>query len=255
MNLARLIILCLFLVSSMSVNGQVTLIAPSQKANNGDLMSVEIKVKSRDTIAGLEFTLLWDPTVLSFQKVTNFNLTASSFDTFGLTNVSKGTLKLLWSGVDPFAIKDSMIVFKVNFKVEGSKGTSSPITFLNPKAFDNTLNAVPIPITVQNGVVMVNNGTSAVGNVSDTEGYAQLHQSQPNPANNKVLFPFTIKEADEVTLTIHDMVGKLIFTEKKRVGAGDQNFELNTEGVLAKGMFIYGIQTKKGFISRTFTKI
>ena len=208
MKQAKLIILFLFFVSSMSLNGQVTLIAPTQKANTGDLISAEIKVKSRDTISGLEFSLLWDPSVLTFQKVTNFNLTASSFDTFGITNVSKGVLKLLWSGVEPFVIKDSMVVFKVNFKVDGTKGTSSTITFSNPKAFDNTLNVVAIPVTVQNGAIMVNSGMSAVGNVSDTEGYAQLQQSQPNPANNKILIPFTIKEADEVTLTIHDMVAR-----------------------------------------------
>jgi Cohesin domain/Secretion system C-terminal sorting domain len=255
MKQAKLIILYIFLVSSMSLNGQVTLIAPTEKANTGDLISAEIKVKSRDTIAGLEFSLLWDPTILSFQKVTNFNLTASSFDTFGITNVSKGTLKLLWTGVDPFAIKDSIIVFKVNFKVVGNKGTSSPITFSNPKAYDNTLNAAPIPVTAKNGAIMVNSSTSAIEKVSDTEGYAQLYQSQPNPCDNKIRIPFTIKEADEVTLTIYDMLGKSLYSQKKKVDAGDQNFELNTEGVLLKGMYIYGIQTRKGFISRTFTKI
>jgi Secretion system C-terminal sorting domain len=102
---------------------------------------------------------------------------------------------------------------------------------------------------------MVTSGTNAIGNVTDTEGYAQLLQSNPNPVSNKVLFPFIIKEADEVTLTIYDMVGKQIFSQKKKVDAGSQNFELNTEGVLTQGMYVYGIQTKKGFISRTFTKI
>jgi hypothetical protein len=253
MNLARLIILCLFLVSSMSVNGQAALILPTQKANSGDLVSAEIKLKYRDTISLMSFLLEWDPTVLTFQKVDNFNLTPSSFDIFGLTNVTTGSLKFNWLGNDDFLIKDSVMIFKVNFKVDGNKGTSSPLRFIRPKVYNTKGDT--IALTYQNGAVMVNSGTSAVGNVSDTEGYAQLQQSQPNPASNKVLFPFTIKEADEITLTIHDMVGKLIFTEKKRVGAGDQNFELNTEGVLARGMYVYGIQTKKGFISRTFTKI
>jgi Secretion system C-terminal sorting domain/Cohesin domain len=253
MNQARLIILCLFLVSSMSMNGQVALIVPTQKANSGDLVSAEIKLKSRDTISLMSFLLEWDPAVLTFQKVDNFNLTPSAYDIFGLVNVASGSLKFNWLGNDDFPIKDSVMIFKVNFKVDGNKGTNSPLRLIRPKVYNPKGDT--IALVYQNGAVMVNSGTSAVGNVSDTEGYAQLHQSQPNPANNIVLFPFSIKEADEVTLTIYDMVGKLIFTEKKRVGAGDQNFELNTEGVLAKGMFIYGIQTKKGFISRTFTKI
>jgi Secretion system C-terminal sorting domain/Cohesin domain len=253
MNLARLIILCLFLVSSMSINGQAILIVPSQKANSGDLISTEIKLKSRDTILLMSFLLEWDPTVLTFQKVDNFNLTPSAYDIFGLVNVTSGSLKFNWLGNDDFPIKDSVMIFKVNFKVEGNKGTSSPLRFVKPKVYNPKGDT--IALNFQNGSVMVNSGTSAVGNVSDTEGYAQLHQSQPNPANNKILIPFTIKEADDVTLTIYDMVGKLVFTEKKRVGAGDQNFELNTEGVLARGIYVYGIQTKKGFISRTFTKI
>jgi Cohesin domain/Secretion system C-terminal sorting domain len=253
MNQARLIILFLFFVSSMSLNGQVTLTVPTQKANTGDLISAEIKLKSRDTISLMSFLLEWDPAVLSFQKVDNFNLTPSAYDIFGLTNVSTGSLKFNWLGNDDFPIKDSVMIFKVNFKVEGNKGTNSPLRFIKPKVYNPKGDT--IALSFQNGAVTVNSGTSAVGNVSDTEGYAQLYQSQPNPANNKILIPFTIKEADEVTLTIHDMVGKLMFSEKKRVGAGNQNFELNTEGVLAQGMYIYGIQTKKGFISRTFTKI
>jgi hypothetical protein len=253
MNQARLIILCLFLVSSMSMNGQATLILPTQKANSGDLVSAEIKLKYRDTISLMSFLLEWDPTVLTFQKVDNFNLTPSAYDIFGLANVTTGSLKFNWLGNDDFPIKDSVMIFKVNFKVDGNKGTSSPLRFIRPKVYNTKGDT--IALTYQNGAVLVNSGTSAVGNVSDTEGYAQLQQCQPNPVNSKVLFPFTIKEADEVTLTIHDMVGKLIFTERKRVGAGDQNFELNTEGVLARGMYVYGIQTKKGFISRTFTKI
>lgn len=255
MNKAKLIILFLFFVSCVSLNGQITLIAPTQKANSGDLISAEIKVKYRDTISFISFTLDWDSTVLSFQKVDNINLPPSSVDMFGLTNITSGTFKFNWLGAEPYLVKDSIVIFKVNFKVNGNKGTNSILRFVKPKAYDNSINVDSIRITVQNGAVMVNSGTSAIGNVSDTEGYAQLLQSQPNPAHNKVLFPFMIKESDEVTLTIHNMVGKLIFSQKKKVEAGNQNFELNTEGVLTQGMYVYGIQTKKGFISRTFTKI
>jgi hypothetical protein len=255
MNKAKLIILFLFFVSSMSLNGQITLIAPTQKANKDDLISAEIKLKSKDTISLISFILEWDPSVLTFQKVDNFNLTPSAFDIFGLTNVATGSMKFNWLGTESYLVKDSVVIFKVNFKVDGNKGTNSTIRFVKPKAYDNSINVDSIRITVQNGAIMVNSGTSAIGNVSDTEGYAQLLQSQPNPANNKVLFPFTIKEADEVTLTIYNMVGKLVFSQKKKVDAGNQNFELNTEGVLAQGMYVYGILTKKGFISRTFTKI
>jgi hypothetical protein len=255
MNKAKLIILFLFFLSIMSLNGQITLIAPTQKANNGDLISAEIKLKSKDTISLISFNLEWDPSVLTFQKVDNFNLTASSFDIFGLNNTTSGALKFNWLGAEPFLVKDSIVIFKVNFKVEGNKGTNSTIRFVKPKAYDNSINVDSIRITVQNGAVMVNSGTNAVGNVSDTEGYAQLLQNQPNPVLNKVVFPFNIKEADEVTLTIYDMFGKHIFSQKKKVDAGSQNFELNTEGLLTQGMYVYGIQTKKGFISRTFTKI
>jgi Cohesin domain/Secretion system C-terminal sorting domain len=255
MNKAKLIILFLFFVSSVSLNGQITLIAPTQKANKDDLISAEIKIKSRDTISLISFNLEWDPSVLTFQKVDNFNLSPSAYDIFGLTNVSAGALKFNWLGTDAYHVKDSVVIFKVNFKVDGSKGSNSNLRFIKPKAYDNSATVDSIRMTIQNGVIMVNSGTSAVGNVSDTEGYAQLLQSQPNPAYNKVLFPFTIKESDVVTLTIYDMVGRQVFSEKKKVDAGNQNFELNTEGVLVQGMYVYGIQTKKGFISRTFTKI
>jgi flagellar hook assembly protein FlgD len=252
MKQAKLIILCLFLVSCMSVKGQITLTASTKKANKGDLVSTEIMVKSRDTISLISFDLQWDSTILSFQKIENFNLPQAQYDTFGLTNVKKGLLKFTWLGNEDYLIKDSIMIFKVNFKVVGEKGTNSPIRFVKPKAYNVKIDT--IPLTFLNGAVMVNN-TSAVGQVWDTEGYVQLGQSQPNPASSNIVIPFTLIEADEVTLKIYDLAGKQVYTQKKRVSAGNHNFEFNTEGVLSRGVFVYGIETKKGFTGRILIKI
>ena len=250
----KLTILSLFLVSNMSLNGQITLTAPTQKANKGDVVSAEIKVKSRDTISVISFNLEWDPSVLTYQKIENFGLTAAQYDTFGITNVATGVLKFNWVGVDAYFIKDSMVVFKVNFKVMGNNGTNSPIRFLKPKAYNSSVNVDPITVTAQDGAVMVNT-LSAIGVAQDIEGYAQLSQSYPNPVSNTLLIPFYIKETDEVTLFIYDTTGKQVFSQKKKVEAGNQKFELNTEGVLQSGVYVYGIQTRKGFVSKTLIKM
>ena len=237
--------------------GQVTFIAPTKNVTKGDIVSVEIRVKTRDSISALQFTLEWTPSVLEFKSVDSVMLPSSSMDIFGLNSVAQGNLKFLWiSATDGINIPDSSIIFKLKFKALGEKGTFSDIKFTNSLIKIKALNPKieSLVTTTRDGMVIVNM-SSAIGIVPDTEGGILLHQNIPNPVQNITNFPFELKESGEVSLEIFDTIGRNVFQKKAFFNAGKHQIELNTEGVLQKGTYIYGIRTKRGFISRTLVKI
>jgi Cohesin domain/Secretion system C-terminal sorting domain len=251
-------IFLIFLTLTNLSFAQVTFIAPSKSVLKGDNVGVEIRVKTRDTISALQFTLEWNASVLEFKSVDSVMLPSSSMDIFGLNNVSQGNLKFLWltGGSEGINIPDSSMIFKLNFKAIGDKGMSSGINFTNSLIKIKALNPKIESLTtsIRDGQVTIVM-SSAVGLVSDTEGGVTLHQNAPNPVENQTMFPFQIREAEEISFEIYDMVGRQIFQKKAFFNAGKHQIEMNTEGVIQKGVYIYGVRTKRGFISRTLVKI
>ncbi len=237
---------------------QVTFIAPSKSVIKGENVGIEIRVKTRDTISALQFTLEWNASVLEFKSVDSVMLPSNSMDIFGLNNVSQGNLKFLWltGGSDGINIPDSSMIFKLNFKAVGEKGMSSGINFTNSLIKIKALNPKieSLATSIRDGQVTIVM-SSAVGLVSDTEGGVVLHQNSPNPVEHHTMFPFQIRDAEEISFEIYDTVGRQVFQRKAFFNAGIHQIEMNTEGVLQRGVYIYGIRTKLGFISRTLVKI
>lgn len=242
----------------MPTIGQVTFIAPTKNVTKGDIVSVEIRVKTRDSISALQFTLEWTPSVLEFKSVDSVMLPSSSMDIFGLNSVAQGNLKFLWlSATDGINIPDSSIIFKLKFKAIGDKGTFSDIKFTNSLIKIKALNPKieSLVTTTRDGLVTVNMSSAIVIVSDNTEGGILLHQNIPNPVQNMTNFPFELKESGEVSLEIFDTVGRMVFQKKAFFNSGKHQIEMNTEGVLQKGTYIYGIRTNRRFISRTLLKI
>ncbi len=237
---------------------QVTFIAPSKSVTKGDVFGADIRVKTKDTISALQFTLEWNPSVLEFRSVDSIGLPLSGDDLFGLTSISQGNLKFLWlsSASDGIKIADSSMIFKVNFKTIGEKSTTSGVKFTNSVIKVKALNPriESLPVVVKDGLITVSM-TSAVKELKDNTGFLSLQQNVPNPVYSTTYIPFELKESDSISFEVYDSVGRQVFQRKENYGAGKHQIEFNTEGVLLKGMYLYGIRTSKGFTSKTLIKM
>ena len=251
----RLLFLFIFSLSSLVPSrAQVTVVAPIKRADKDALVSVEIEATASDTIATLEFTLNWDSSVLAFQKADTLSFPPSQFETFNLTNSANGSMKFIWLTIenDGVKIKGVTKVFRITFKAIGAAGKTSVLQFTKLKA-NNGL-GVPYAVVMKDGSITVNGG-SAVGEVSNTEGGIKLLQNVPNPVENQTTVFFELKEASDAALEIYDAEGRMIYEKKGYFDAGKHEMWFNTEGVLSKGTYIYGIRTKQGFVHRTLIKI
>ncbi|MEO0312436.1 MAG: hypothetical protein RIQ89_2093 [Bacteroidota bacterium] len=90
-----------------------------------------------------------------------------------------------------------------------------------PLAFDNCLNL------------------TSVTNIAN-DGF-QVSSNYPNPFNGITKFDLTLVNADEVTISITDVTGKLVATQSYgKIAAGSNTVEFNAAGVSA-GLYVYTV--------------
>lgn len=106
---------------------------PNLLANVGNVISIPISVNGFANVAGLQFSVFWNTSVLKFQSVDNLNLTGLSTTDFNLNKNSAGEISLCWSGgaSNPVTLPNGSQVFQLQFLVVGAG--ISPLNFVeNP---------------------------------------------------------------------------------------------------------------------------
>ena len=247
----------ILIILTTDVTAQVTLVAPNKMVRSNDSVVVELRVKTRDTLSTLQFTLTWNPAVLSFGRVDTLGGFPPSAvtDEFGVSNVAQGKLSFVWISAsnNGLPIVDSLEIFKVVFKAIGANGTNSSVQYASSPTPIKASNAQLISIVVTTQVGSIKVGTTAILESFASNGL-RLEQNKPNPFQNQTLIPFHLDKADEVFLSVFDFKGQRIIEKKGFYGAGSYEWLLNTEGGLPKGSYVYRIGTRSGFQSKVFIK-
>ena len=243
------------------VAAQVTLVAPTKMVKSGDSVVAELRVHSRDTLSTLQFTISWNPSILSFGRVDTLGGFPPSAitDEFGFSNTSQGKLTFVWisSSNSGLRIIDSLQIFKIVFKAIGANGMNSPLQYVTSPTQIKASNAqlMSLAVTTQEGNIRL--GTTATKEDKERNVQAlslQLKQNKPNPFHNQTIVPFDLLEASDVILSVYDYKGQKVLEKKGFYQAGTHEWVMDTEGVLACGFYVYSIRTQRGQDSKVFIK-
>jgi hypothetical protein len=248
-------IFILYILSNFafSASGQITLLASSVNTSPNNTIFVDITGNSKDSLASISFSLAWDSLVLKFQGVDNYGFTDINSESFNLAKTGSGQLAFLWANSvgEGIVLKENQRIFRMQFTSIGNSGTKTTIQFKDVptkiRVYDYRVNQVATE--TKDG--MVNIGTSAVGDITDTEGTITLYQNTPNPAKDFTIIPFRLKEPDTILLQIFDIQGREVFNKKDKYTAGKHEIRLSTEGVYFNGTYIYSLTGSRGKVSRT----
>ncbi len=128
-----LLVFALFIYFSSSIFAQPTFTLSNYDTFPGSLICVEVEVDDFTDINGFQFTLNWDPSVLEYESVGNFNLDFLDSGSFGTTDVANGNLGLIWFDfeLDGESLPDGTVVFEVCFSVVGNSGDNTDIELVN----------------------------------------------------------------------------------------------------------------------------
>ncbi len=135
MNVILSIILSGFLfqspVAPTSSFVDLTLVAEHQAARTGEEVCVNISVADFNNLLSMQYSLVWDPQILEFEKVQGFNLPYLGENNFGLNRKDKGILTFVWidNALQGINLADGTTIYQLCFRVKGKTGSGTEIKF------------------------------------------------------------------------------------------------------------------------------
>lgn len=125
----------------------LTLVANNANAACNTAFSVDITTYNFNDIAGLQFSMGWDPAIIQYTSVSNFNPSLNLVQSnFGEAFVNMGQLGFGWTG--PFAgttLPDGALLFSLNFNMIGNQATT--LNFTNTPTDIDALQGPAFPPT------------------------------------------------------------------------------------------------------------
>ncbi len=122
---------------------------------------VNISVAGFAAVTTAQFTLDWNPAVISYVGTGDYGLNGLAGGNYGVNNTGTGKLTFSWD--DPnavgVAVADGTVIFSVEFDVVGAAGSSTSVSFGNsPTPQEVTVNFNPTTLNAQSGTVTVSGG-------------------------------------------------------------------------------------------------
>lgn len=245
----------IFLVNC-ATDAQVTFWADTVHADPGSKVYVSIRVKNFKAIAAFQFSLQWDPAVLKYDTVANFNL--PNFDGNSISadsdTIANGRIGTLWfgSGVEGTNVADGTAILDFIFDVVGKKGDSSLISFVeSPTPFEvldkdqNDVGLIPV-----SGVVRIYPETGVTDISSSANGFT-LYNPDPNPFTGVSTIKWDSPVNEKVKIFITDISGKLVYNVNNYNNIKGRNqTTLSSKELPGPGTYIFGIQAGKNILTR-----
>jgi len=227
-------------------------IAPLQTVN------YPVKVMGFDSIVGFQFVIRWDPEVLEYVTIDNFNLDALGTEDFGtMQTLDSGILRVQWEAPLPLAgvtLPDETTIFRLRLKAIGPVNSGSTVIFTEafPTSFevarvnsDSTITGIGInEVDLTQGFGAIGYTVSAAEPTGrDVEDFSV--QIFPNPFYEKTQVNFDLKNASDVHLAVTDAAGRtLVEKALPQLPSGQHGIEIASPLLREKGAYFLILRTE-----------
>lgn len=131
------------------------------EANTGETVNIEFRVDNFTNIISTQFSVNWDPTVLSFTSVKDLNtsvtgLSPSNFNVVDFIDEGKFTFTWFEAALNPISLPDGSLFFTVEFQVTGEPCDKSNVAITNDPLEIEVAEENEVPVGLQSNVGGVN---------------------------------------------------------------------------------------------------
>ena len=258
--LTTLLLFFMFTFLSIAQTPTVDIVTDEEGLVPEQTFQVDLAVQDFTDMLGVQFTLKWDPEVLSFISVDNFGIADISLsNNFGLMNVEGGLLSFLWYDVNlaGVGIENDSTLFSLNFKVIGNPEDTASVMFTN------TPTGIEFSDTSPTGILnpVLNNFEMVIGLVSTDFNSAphliQVKDVYPNPVSDNSQVDFHLAHSTDLDFFIFDEGGKMVLHTREYFTSGDHSFFLKKGYFPASGKYLlkmvseeFEVQQKLVFIGK-----
>ena len=216
-------------VDDRTFNETLNLTLNNQTFEKGDFVTVNFKLEENESLVGLQSTINFDPAVLQLAEVVEGVINRENL---GLTLLQNGAVTLSWDNAINQALSNEQVLFSLQFqtlaagKLSEWLSLSSNYTTAEAYATDGSLYNLDLKFSEE-----------------DTQNELVVYQNKPNPFSASTMIGFEIPEASNVSLTIHDVSGKVINQQDGFFNEGYNEFKVEKEMLNSSGLMYYRLDT------------
>jgi hypothetical protein len=251
----RLAFASLFFALSQGIAAQnVTLAMPFlNNAQPTQNINLPVGVTGFTNVVSMQYVIKWDPTVLQFLTIDNFNLPLLSQGSFNTTAaLDSGIVRVQYEATGNFdgvSVANGTNIFRMRYKVIGAVNSSTPVCFIEkyPTSMEITRVENGVTVAYDENTIGQTCGFVAVGFTVDSNEPSSATDMAarifPNPFVETTKVEFEQPEAGEVSIAVTDVTGNVVFQEKNWWAAGRNATVLEKSDFPAKGTYFLTIKT------------
>ena len=222
-------------VSDRNARASSFFMIENQSFKSGE--TVILKIKSSEELAGFQFALDFDESILKFEKMTS-KMSGLTENHFNFSNTENGFLPISFNG----NISANETIFEIEFTAKKLGNLDEMIRFNHQKLNGETyLSNLEIKKTAIQFVE-----PKEFSSENEEEITFELFQNSPNPFSNQTTISCRLKKEMNVQLEIFDMTGRVVFEDRKRFTPGIRTFEINNRFFRESGVYTYKLTTPFG---------
>jgi hypothetical protein len=207
-------------------NNKLVLNVDNTSFKKGDEVKAILTSSQLESLYGMQFTLKFNNQLAELKNVKGIDVELNETN-LGLHKVSEGLIAASWNSNEMININELM---EITFTAKAD-GTMSELLKINSditasEAYDENMDIMKIELR---------NGDAQV------QGF-ELYQNTPNPFSTTTSIGFRIPEANDVTLKVMDVTGKVIVKTTKHFDAGTHTITLDKNSLGQSGILWYQIE-------------
>lgn len=248
---SRLFLALTMLLFTLALTAQsVTVYIDDVQAELGGVANVDVRVADFQDIAGIQFSVNWDKTRLSFVEITNIALGATSGSNFNTSAVDMGKLGYILAdmSLQGFNLEDEDILFTLKFNITMPDNSATPIVFSGdpvPQVIADVMSNA-LDATYDGGQVVVGTPSSLLESIANDPRFVAM----PNPFQSTSQISYLAAKAGRGELSIFATNGQKILTKNLDFLSGNNTILLEAANFPSPGVYLLRLHTNDGIFSR-----
>jgi len=227
--------------NEVSNRSAITLVTENVTGKVGEIVNVSLSAEEINNLIGMQMTLSIDNQMVELIEIKSDVMNLKE-EHLGFSHLSKGLVHLSWNQENGVNITNHMITakFKLLRDVNDKPLIALERSMISPEIY-----------TKEGNGISVNNVKLESGNRDNNpDSKFELYQNVPNPFNATTIIGFNLPAADEVTLKIFDVTGKMVYQNKGQFSKGYNTFNIDANALNLNGVMYYQIDTETDSATR-----
>jgi hypothetical protein len=211
----------------------LTLFTADAELRPGETYRLDVAAGNFRDVSGYQFTLQFDPEALEFTTLEPSPATSLSAANFGFRFLEEGFITTSWSDAKGNTLPGDALLFSLVFKAKTKTIVSRAISlgsrYTPAEAYRPTgeISGVLLQFHRQAG------------------GGAANASAHPNPFKTSTVIGFYLPESQEVTLSVFDLSGREVKTERGSYTAGAHEWRVRAADLPGAGNYFYRLKLAK----------